>query len=266
MPALPGASIVAAIPYESETMNWLTDPESWVALLTLLSLEIVLGIDNIIFIAILTAKLPAEQQGRARTIGLALAMVTRLALLCSIAWLTRLTQPLFTIHGKDFAGRDLIFIVGGLFLLTKTTREIHSRIEGDDHGPDGPRVGPSFASILVQIMLLDMVFSLDSIITAVGMVDEIPIMIAAVVLAVGVMMFASGGISRFVERHPTIKMLALSFLLLIGVTLIAEGWGQHVSKGYIYFAMGFSLFVEFLNQRQRKRATSRTPPPAADGP
>ena len=239
-------------------MNWLTDPASWLALLTLTSLEIVLGIDNIIFIAILTAKLPAEQQGRARTIGLALAMITRVALLCSIAWMTRLTQPLFSVYGKAFAGRDLIFLIGGLFLITKTTREIHARIEGEEHDPANPRGGPSYTSILVQIMLLDMVFSLDSIITAVGMVDEIPIMVAAVVLAVLVMMFASGGISRFVERHPTIKMLALSFLLLIGVTLIAEGWGQHVAKGYIYFAMGFSLFVEFLNIRQRKKTTTAT--------
>ncbi len=235
-------------------MHWLTEPESWMALLTLFSLEVVLGIDNIIFIAILTAKLPAERQGSARTIGLALALITRIALLFSLAWLSRLTEPIFTVYGKSFAGRDLIFIIGGLFLLAKSTREIHARMEGEEHDPDKPRGGPSYASILVQIMLLDMVFSLDSIITAVGMVDEISIMVAAVVLAVIVMMFASGGISRFVERHPTIKMLALSFLLLIGVTLIAEGWGQHVSKGYIYFAMGFSLFVEFLNIRQRKKA------------
>ena len=239
-------------------MTWLTDPESWLALLTLLALEIVLGIDNIIFIAILTAKLPAEQQGRARTVGLALAMITRVALLCSVAWLTKLTRPLFSVYGKEFAGRDLIFLVGGLFLLTKTTREIHARIEGEENSADGPRGGPSYTSILVQIMLLDMVFSLDSIITAVGMVDAVPIMVTAVVLAVFVMMFASGGISRFVERHPTIKMLALSFLLLIGVTLIAEGWGQHVAKGYIYFAMGFSLFVEFLNMRRRKNVTAAT--------
>ncbi len=239
-------------------MTWLTDPESWLALLTLLSLEIVLGIDNIIFIAILTAKLPAEQQGRARTVGLALAMITRVALLCSVAWLTRLTQPLFSVYGKEFAGRDLIFLVGGLFLLTKTTREIHARIEGEEDNASDPRRGPSYTSILLQIMLLDMVFSLDSIITAVGMVDAVPIMIAAVVLAVFVMMFASGSISRFVERHPTIKMLALSFLLLIGVTLLAEGWGQHVAKGYLYFAMGFSLFVEFLNMRQRRKVTPAT--------
>ena len=239
-------------------MTWLTDPENWLALLTLLSLEIVLGIDNIIFIAILTAKLPAEQQPRARTVGLALAMITRVALLCSVAFLTKLTRPLFSVYEKEFAGRDLIFLVGGLFLLAKTTREIHARIEGEEPETGSGRSGPSYASILVQIMLLDMVFSLDSIITAVGMVDEIPIMVAAVVLAVFVMMFASGSISRFVERHPTVKMLALSFLLLIGVTLLAEGWGQHVSKGYIYFAMGFSLFVEFLNMRHRKKATTAT--------
>ena len=240
-------------------MNWLTDPESWLALLTLFSLEVVLGVDNIIFIAILTAKLPPERQGSARTIGLALALVTRIALLFSLAWLIHLTEPLFTVYGKSFAGRDLIFLIGGLFLLAKSTREIHARLEGEDHGAPGARGGPSYTSILVQIMLLDMVFSLDSIITAVGMVDEVSIMITAVVLAVLVMMFASGGISRFVERHPTIKMLALGFLILIGVTLIAEGWGLHIPKGYIYFAMGFSLLVEFLNIRHRKSGKRKNP-------
>ena len=179
-----------------------------------------------------------------------------------MAWLTRLTDPLFTVFGKSFAGRDLIFIAGGLFLLAKSTREIHARIEGGEHGTANTRGGPSYTSILVQIMLLDMVFSLDSIITAVGMVDEIAVMIAAVVLAVVVMMFASGGISRFVERHPTIKMLALGFLILIGVTLIAEGWGLHIPKGYIYFAMGFSLLVEFLNIRQRKVGQQKPLSPA----
>ena len=243
-------------------MHSRTEPESWRAVFTWLSLEGVLGVDNIIFIAILTAKLPPERQGSARTLGLALALVTRIILLFSLAWLTRLTEPLFTAYGKSFAGRDLIFLVGGLFLLVKSTREIHARIEGSEHDPANTRGGPSYTSILVQIMLLDMVFSLDSIITAVGMVDEIPIMITAVVLAVVVMMFASGGISRFVERHPTIKMLALGFLILIGVTLIAEGWGQHISKGYIYFAMGFSLLVEFLNIRQRKVGQRKTPSPA----
>ena len=239
-------------------MNWLSDPESWIALFTLLALEIVLGIDNIIFIAILTSKLPAHQQGRARTIGLAAAMLTRVGLLFSLAWIARLTNPLFHVAGHGFSGRDLILIIGGLFLLTKSTREIHARVENDEHDAEGTgATAPSFNRVIVEIMILDMVFSLDSVITAVGMVEQIAIMVIAVVLAVGIMMFAAGAISRFVERHPTIKMLALSFLLLIGVTLIAEGWGQHIAKGYIYFAMGFSVFVEFLNLRARRNFAKR---------
>ena len=245
-------------------MNWLSDPESWVALLTLLSLEIVLGIDNVIFIAILTGKLPEAKQARARTLGLAMAMLTRVALLFSLAWIARLTDPLFSVRGHDFDGRDLILLAGGMFLLTKSTREIHARIEGDEeHGSNTKKPGPSFARVIVEIMVLDMVFSLDSVITAVGMVDEIGIMVTAVIVAVGIMMIAAGAISCFVERHPTIKMLALSFLLLIGGTLVAEGWGQHIAKGYIYFAMGFSVFVEFLNLRARRKATAKAGPPLA---
>lgn len=228
----------------------LADPQSWIAFLTLLSLEIVLGIDNIIFISILAGKLPVAQQRRARLIGLALAMVTRILLLLSLSWIIRLTAPLFSLVGNDISGRDLILIVGGLFLLAKSTHEIHQKLEGTT-GHVSAATRPSFASVLIQIMLLDVVFSLDSVITAVGMVDEIAIMIAAVVCAVGFMMFSAGSISAFVDRHPTIKMLALSFLLLIGVTLIAEGFDQHISKGYIYFAMAFSVFVEMLNLRMR---------------
>jgi predicted tellurium resistance membrane protein TerC len=233
-------------------MSWtfLADPESWIAFLTLLSLEIVLGVDNIIFISILAGKLPGEQQRHARLIGLGLAMITRILLLLSLSWIVRLTAPLFVVLRNEISGRDLILLVGGLFLLAKSTHEIHQKLEGET-GHASAATRPSFASVLVQIMLLDVVFSLDSVITAVGMVDEIAIMIAAVVCAVGFMMVFAGAISAFVERHPTIKMLALSFLLLIGVTLIAEGFDQHISKGYIYFAMAFSVFVEMLNLRMR---------------
>ncbi len=234
-------------------MDWLTDPQIWIALATLTALEIVLGIDNIVFIAILAGKLPPEQQARARRIGLLLAMLTRIALLVSLAWVIRLTAPLFTVLGHDISGRDLILIVGGLFLLSKSTREIHGKLEGEA-GRASARVRASFRSVIVQIMLLDIVFSLDSVITAVGMVDEVPVMVAAVIIAVGVMMVFAGPISAFVDRHPTIKMLALSFLLLIGVTLIAEGLDQHIAKGYIYFAMAFSLFVEILNLKMQKAA------------
>ncbi|MEO7437604.1 MAG: TerC family protein [Candidatus Binatia bacterium] len=233
-------------------MSWtlLAEPENWVAFLTLLSLEIVLGVDNIIFISILAGKLPVAQQRQARLIGLALAMITRIMLLLSLSWIVRLTAPLFTLLQHEISGRDLILLVGGLFLLAKSTHEIHQKLEGESgHASAGTH--PSFASVLVQIMLLDVVFSLDSVITAVGMVDEIAIMIAAVVCAVGFMMVFASSISSFVERHPTIKMLALSFLLLIGVTLIAEGFDQHISKGYIYFAMAFSVFVEMLNLKMR---------------
>jgi predicted tellurium resistance membrane protein TerC len=234
-------------------MAWLTDPQHWIALLTLTALEIVLGIDNIIFISILTGKLPPEKQGKARTLGLGLAMVTRVGLLFSLTWIMRLTDPLFTLLANEISGRDLILIGGGLFLLGKSTFEIHERLEGQESARGGGRVKISFASIIIQILLLDMVFSLDSVITAVGMTAELGIMVTAVIIAVIFMMISSGAISGFVHRHPTIKMLALSFLLLIGVTLIAEGLDQHISKGYIYFAMAFSVFVEMLNLRLRGR-------------
>jgi len=238
------------------TFELLANPENWVAFVTLLSLEIVLGVDNIIFISILAGKLPVEQQRQARLIGLGLAMITRILLLLSLSWIVRLTAPLFVVLRHEISGRDLILLVGGLFLLAKSTHEIHQKLEGES-GHASAAMRPSFASVLIQIMLLDVVFSLDSVITAVGMVDEIAIMIAAVVCAVGFMMVFAGSISAFVERHPTIKMLALSFLLLIGVTLIAEGFDQHISKGYIYFAMAFSVFVEMLNLRIR---ASHEPP------
>jgi predicted tellurium resistance membrane protein TerC len=232
-------------------MNWLTDPQVWIAFFTLFALELVLGIDNIIFISILSGKLPAVQQGRARLLGLGLAMLSRIALLFSLSWLIRLTAPIFTVFSHEFSGRDLILIVGGLFLLGKSTHEIHQRLEGEE-GAASTRVQPSFAGVLIQILLLDVVFSLDSVITAIGMVDQVAIMVAAVIAAVLFMMLFSSPISAFVERHPTVKMLALSFLLLIGVTLIAEGFGQHISKGYIYFAMAFAVMVEMLNIRLRK--------------
>ena len=228
----------------------LSDPKAWIALLTLTSLEIVLGIDNIIFISILSGKLPQHQQAKARQIGLALAMIMRVLLLFSLSWVIRLTAPLFTVVGQEISGRDLILLLGGLFLLGKATFEIHDKLEGDEHA-GAKKMAASFAGVLVQIALLDMVFSLDSVITAVGMADDIAVMIAAVVIAVGVMMISASTISGFVERHPTVKMLALSFLLLIGMSLVAEGLDQHIPKGYIYFAMGFSVFVEILNVRMR---------------
>jgi predicted tellurium resistance membrane protein TerC len=236
-------------------MDWITSPEAWLGLLTLTLLEIVLGIDNIIFISILAGRLPAEQQARARRVGLLGAMATRIALLAALAWIIRLTAPLFTL-GRSFSGRDLILLAGGLFLLAKSTHEIHESLEGES-GRDNPRGRASFASVVGQIMVLDIVFSLDSVITAVGMARHLPVMIAAVVIAVGVMMFAAAPISDFVHRHPTVKMLALSFLLIIGVSLVADGLGQHIHKGYIYFAMGFSVFVEALNLRMRARARAR---------
>ena len=234
-------------------MDWLFAPETWVALLTLTALEVVLGIDNVIFISILAGKLPEAQQGRARRLGLAAAMVTRLMLLGTLAWIIGLTKPFFTVLGVGISGRDLILIVGGLFLIAKSTSEIHDKLEGEE-GHASARVVPSFAGVILQIMLLDIVFSLDSVITAVGMVDHIAVMATAVVIAVGIMMLAADSISRFVTRHPTIKMLALSFLLLIGFTLVVEGLHQQIAKGYIYFAMAFSLFVELLNIRTRSRA------------
>ena len=241
-------------------MDWLLNPDSLIALATLTVLEIVLGLDNIIFISILAGRLPKDQQGTARTVGLGLAMFTRVLLLLSLSWIISLTAPLFAVLGHEISGRDLILIGGGLFLLAKSTWEIHHRLEGepDDHAAQGSATGRgAFVSTLTQIILLDIVFSLDSVITAVGMANELWVMITAVVIAVGIMMLSAGGISRFIEQHPTIKMLALSFLLLIGVTLVAEGLDQHISKGYIYFAMAFSVFVELLNIRVRsKRAKS----------
>ena len=233
--------------------DWISSPGGWIALITLTVLEIVLGVDNIIFISILSGKLPQHQQDRARRIGLLLAMLMRVALLFSIAWVARLKEPLFAVFGHGVSGRDLVLILGGLFLLAKSTHEIHENLEGEGaHGE--ARAVASFAGVLVQIMLLDIVFSLDSVITAIGMADELSVMILAVMIAVGVMMVAAGAISRFVERHPTVKMLALSFLLLIGMSLILDGVGQHVPKGYIYFAMGFSVFVEMINLRVRKKS------------
>jgi predicted tellurium resistance membrane protein TerC len=232
-------------------MEALTDPQIWIALATLTFLEIVLGVDNIIFISILSGKLPEHQQPRARRLGLLGAMLTRVLLLFSLAWIIKLTQPWFTIVGTEISGRDLILILGGLFLLGKSTYEIHDKLEGEE-GHASARAVASFMSVIVQIMLLDIVFSLDSVITAVGMVDELWVMIAAVMVAVGIMMASAETISAFVHKHPTVKMLALSFLLLIGVSLIMEGFDQHIPKGYIYFAMGFSVFVEMINLRLRK--------------
>jgi predicted tellurium resistance membrane protein TerC len=233
-------------------MEWITQPDTWIALITLVALELVLGVDNVIFISILAGKLPVDQQQKARRTGIALAVITRILLLLSISWVIGLTQPLFIILSLEISGRDLILIAGGLFLLGKSTLEIHHRLEGVE-GQRSARVAASFASVIIQIMLLDIVFSLDSVITAVGMVDEVLIMIIAVVLAAGVMIWSSGPIGEFVEKHPTIKILALSFLLLIGFTLIVEGLHQHIPKGYIYFAMGFSVFVEMLNLRIRSK-------------
>ena len=233
-------------------MEWLSDPNAWIGLLILTVLEIVLGIDNIIFISILAGKLPADDRKRARTVGLGMAMLMRILLLLSLSWIIGLTRPLFDMAGFPVTGRALILIGGGLFLLVKSTHEIHDQIEGDEEH-EHVSVLPSLAAVLVQIALLDVVFSLDSVITAVGMVDEIAIMIIAVILAIAVMMIFAGPISDFVERHPTIKMLALSFLLLIGVNLIAEGVGFHIPKGYTYFAMAFAVFVELLNLKVRGR-------------
>jgi len=233
-------------------MDWITDPQAWIGFATLTVLEIVLGIDNIVFISILADRLPAHQQARARLVGLALAMLTRILLLLSLSWIIGLTAPLFRVLGEEISGRDLALLLGGLFLMGTSTHEIHGNLEGGGE-EDSHRAAPSFASVLIQIMLLDVVFSLDSVITAVGMVDEVGVMIAAVIVAIAFMMAFSGSISRFVSRHPTIKMLALSFLILIGVALIAEGLDQHIPKGYIYFAMAFSVAVEMLNLRARRR-------------
>lgn len=231
-------------------MDWLTEPQTWIAFFTLVALELVLGVDNVIFITILAGVLPEDQRPRARTVGLGMAVLSRILLLFSISWIIGLTAPLFTMFGFEISGRDIILILGGLFLLAKSTYEIHQRLEGiQGHASVGVR--RSFVGVIVQILLLDVVFSLDSVITAVGMVNELAIMVAAVVIAAGVMIVVAGPLDRFVERHPTIKILALSFLLLIGFTLIVEGLHQHIPKGYIYFAMGFSVFVEMLNVRLR---------------
>src|SRR5687767_2521950 len=235
-------------------MEWITDPQAWIAFLTLLALEIVLGIDNIIFISILAGKLPAEQQPRARYIGLGLALFIRVALLFSLSWVIGLTAPLFTALNQEISGRDLILIGGGLFLLGKATFEIHENLEGEE-GHASKSVKSSFISVIIQIILLDAVFSLDSVITAIGMVTQVWLMISAVVVAIGFMMLFAGPVGAFVGRHPTIKMLALSFLLLIGLTLLVEAFEVHIPKGYIYFAMGFSVFVEMLNLRLRKKSS-----------
>ena len=232
-------------------MDWMSDPQVWMALVTLSALEIVLGIDNIIFISIQASKLPPHQQEKARLMGLGLAMFIRIALLFSLTWLMGLTAPIFTLLGNEISGRDLILISGGMFLLWKSTMEIHEKLEGEEIVASA-KVGTTFRSVIIQILLLDIVFSLDSIITALGMARQLFVMVAAVVIAVGFMMVFSGKISAFVEKHPTIKMLALSFLLLIGVALIGDGFDMHIPKGYIYFAMAFSVLVEMLNLRMRK--------------
>ncbi len=235
-------------------MAWLSDPQAWIALGTLTALEIVLGIDNIIFISILVGRLPEHQRQRGRVIGLAMAMGMRILLLLSLTWIMRLSRPLFTVYTHAFSGRDLILIGGGLFLLIKSTFEIHNSLEGEAHGKtQAARV--SFMQVIVQITILDIVFSLDSVITAVGLAQHLPVMMLAIVIAVGVMMFSAKPIGDFVDTHPTIKMLALSFLLLVGFTLVVEGMGLHIPKGYIYFAMAFSCFVEFLNLKMRRRRT-----------
>ena len=250
--------IVALRPFMggSQLFEWVSSPEIWIALFTLTALEIVLGIDNIVFISILAGKLPEDQQQRARTVGLGLAMGMRILLLLSISVIIGLTKPIFTIFGEEISGRDLILLAGGLFLLGKSTFEIHEKLEGHE-GQTRARVAPSFAAVIAQILVLDLVFSLDSVITAIGTADELGVMIAAVVIAVGVMLVSAGSISGFVDKHPTVKMLALSFLLLIGMSLVAESLDQHIPKGYIYFAMAFSVFVEVLNLRLR----SQTQPP-----
>lgn len=242
-------------------MEWFSDPQIWIGLLTLTALEIVLGIDNIVFIAILSGRLPTHSQRKARLWGLALAMIMRVLLLLSLSWIMGLTKPLLSITRFDISGRALILIGGGLFLIAKSTREIHHKLEGDERVAG--KGASSFSAVLVQIVLLDIVFSLDSVITAVGMVDEIGVMIAAVMIAVATMMIFAGRISRFIERHPTLKMLALSFLLLIGVNLIGEGLGFHIPKGYTYFAMGFSVLVEMLNLRIRKQKLQPVAPESA---
>jgi predicted tellurium resistance membrane protein TerC len=232
-------------------MEWISEPATWIAFLTLVALELVLGVDNVIFISILAGKLPQEQQQRARTTGIMLAVLTRILLLFSLSWIIGLTEPLFSVLNFEISGRDLVLIAGGLFLLWKSVHEIHDSLEGEEEPGSATPVVATFGAIIAQIAILDIVFSLDSVITAVGMVDEVSIMIIAIVAAVVVMMFAASPIGNFVDRHPTIKMLALSFLILVGLALIGEGWDLHIPKGYIYFAMAFSVAVEMLNIRMR---------------
>jgi predicted tellurium resistance membrane protein TerC len=240
-------------------VEWITNPDIWLALLTLTALEIVLGIDNIVFISILASKLPQSQQARARTLGLSLAMVMRILLLLGISWVIGLTATWFEILNNDISGRDMILILGGLFLLGKATFEIHEKLEGEEATSDRTARTVTFGAVITQILLLDVVFSLDSVITAVGMANEVGVMIAAVVIAIAVMLFSASAVSGFVNRHPTVKMLALAFLLLIGMSLVAEGWELHIPKGYIYFAMGFSVFVEALNLRARRHRAGEGP-------
>lgn len=242
-------------------MEWISDPQIWISLVTLTALEVVLGIDNIIFISILAGKLPVEQQARARKLGLSLALITRILLLLSLTWVMSLTKPLFTlpILQQEISGRDLVLLIGGLFLIWKSVHEVHEKLEDDDGHLTSGRTKITFAGTIVQILILDLVFSLDSVITAVGMANEVGVMIAAVVIALGVMLLAATAISDFVNRHPTLKMLALSFLILIGVALVAEGLGQHIPKGYIYFSMAFAFGVEILNLKIRSKAKAKKP-------
>ncbi len=240
-------------------MDWLSDPNSWIALLTLTLLEIVLGVDNVVFISILSSRLPEHQQAKARKLGLLLALVGRVVLLLSLSWIMRLEEPLFSVLEHDLSGRDLILLAGGLFLLGKATHEIHVNVEGGGHHPE-EKAGATFGSVLAQVFVLDVVFSIDSVITAVGMADEIGVMITAVVLAIVFMIFTAEAVSAFIQRHPTVKMLALSFLLLVGLTLLAEGLAFHIPKGYVYFAMAFSILVEALNLKvaaNRKKAKAQ---------
>ncbi len=241
-------------------MEWLSDPQIWTALLTLTVLEIVLGIDNVVFISILADKLPENQRAKARTVGLGAAMVMRILLLFSISWVIGLTEPWFELFGQEFSGRDLILVLGGFFLLAKATMEMHEKLEGHEEG-GGQKAAASFMGVIAQVMLLDLVFSLDSVITAVGMADHLPVMIAAVIIAIVVMMLGAKTISEFVNQHPTVKVLALSFLILIGMSLVAEGLGQHIPKGYIYTAMAFSVFVEVINLRVKVNNEGQQPEP-----
>lgn len=234
-------------------MEWLADPQTWISFLTLCGLEIVLGIDNIIFISILTDRLPPSQQARARRVGLSLALVMRVLLLLSLSWMMQLTTPLFTVAGKGLSGRDLILLLGGMFLIYKSVKEIHSKFEESGEEADKARKGIGFSQAIVQIVLIDLVFSLDSVITAVGMVDRVEIMIGAVIVSIGVMMWTAGGIAAFINEHPAIKVLALSFLIMIGMALLGEGLGFHIPKGYIYFSMAFAVVVEFINIRLHVR-------------